>query len=64
MQQEEYKLKKAVQMMSNEYENNAKLTEFTALDSEDFLTSNKKPLHRGFFKSNAVERKKTKQNYI
>jgi metal-responsive CopG/Arc/MetJ family transcriptional regulator len=33
-QQEEYKLKKAVQIMSNEYENN---TEFSVLDGKDFL---------------------------
>lgn len=36
-QQEEYKLKKAVKMMSSEYENNNELTALTDLDSEDFL---------------------------
>lgn len=36
-QQKEYKLKKAVQMMSSEYENNNKLTALTDLDAEDFL---------------------------
>ncbi|MDC9727607.1 MAG: ribbon-helix-helix protein, CopG family [Candidatus Thioglobus sp.] len=36
-QQEKYKLKKAVQMMSHEYENNTELTEFGILDGEDFL---------------------------
>lgn len=36
-QQEEYKLKKAVQMMSNEYENNNELIALTDLDGEGFL---------------------------
>jgi len=31
------KLQKAVEMMANEYKNDSKLTEFTVLDSEDFL---------------------------
>ena len=31
------KLKKAVAIMENEYKNNKELTEFTALDGEDFL---------------------------
>lgn len=35
-QQEEYKLKKAVQMMSVEYEKNDELTALTDLDGEDF----------------------------
>lgn len=30
------KLKKVAEIMAKEYETNAKLTEFTALDSEDF----------------------------
>ncbi len=36
-QQKKIKLQKAVEMMANEYENDSKLTEFTVLDSEDFL---------------------------
>ena len=36
-QQKKIKLQKAVEMMVNEYENDSKLTEFTVLDSEDFL---------------------------
>ena len=36
-QQKKIKLQKAVEMMANEYENSDELTEFTALDSEDFL---------------------------
>ena len=36
-QQKKIKLQKAVEMMANEYENDNKLTEFTILDSEDFL---------------------------
>ena len=36
-QQKKIKLQKAVEMMTGEYENNNKLTEFTCLDSEDFL---------------------------
>lgn len=37
VQQKEIKLKKAVELMANEYENDRELTEFTVLDSEDFL---------------------------
>jgi len=36
-QQKKIKLQKAVELMANEYENDKKLTEFTILDSEDFL---------------------------
>ena len=36
-QQKKIKLQKAVEMMANEYKNDSKLTEFTVLDSEDFL---------------------------
>lgn len=36
-QQKKIKLKKAVELMADEYENDSELTEFTALDSEDFL---------------------------
>jgi len=36
-QQKKIKLQRAVEMMTDEYENNKKLTEFTSLDSEDFL---------------------------
>ena len=36
-QQKKIKLQKAVEMMASEYENDSKLTEFTVLDSEDFL---------------------------
>jgi len=36
-QQKKIKLQKAVELMANEYENDNKLTEFTILDSEDFL---------------------------
>ncbi len=36
-QQKKIKLQKAVEMMANEYENNDNLTEFTSLDSEDFI---------------------------
>ena len=36
-QQKKLKLQKAVEMMSDEYENSDELTEFTLLDSEDFL---------------------------
>jgi len=36
-QQKKLKLQKAVEMMASEYENSDELTEFTALDSEDFL---------------------------
>jgi len=36
-QQKKLKLQRAVEMMANEYENSDELTEFTVLDSEDFL---------------------------
>lgn len=36
-QQKKLKLQRAVEMMADEYENDKKLTEFTSLDSEDFL---------------------------
>ena len=36
-QQKKIKIQRAVEMMANEYENDKKLTEFTSLDSEDFL---------------------------
>ncbi|MBU1667589.1 ribbon-helix-helix domain-containing protein [bacterium] len=36
-QQKKIKLQRAVEMMTDEYENNKKLTELTSLDSEDFL---------------------------
>ena len=36
-QEKKIKLQKAVEMMSDEYKNNTKLTEFISLDSEDFL---------------------------
>jgi len=36
-QQKKIKLQKAVEMMASEYEDDSKLTEFTVLDSEDFL---------------------------
>ncbi|NOZ90089.1 MAG: ribbon-helix-helix protein, CopG family [Epsilonproteobacteria bacterium] len=36
-QQKKLKLQKAVDIMANEYENSDELTEFTILDSEDFL---------------------------
>lgn len=36
-QQKKIKLQRAVEMMTDEYANNKKLTEFTSLDSEDFL---------------------------
>ena len=36
-QQKKIKLQRAVEMMANEYEHDTKLTEFTALDYEDFL---------------------------
>ncbi len=35
-QQKKLKLQRAIELMSDEYENNDKLTEFTTLDSEDF----------------------------
>ena len=36
-EQKKAKLKNAVAIMANEYNNNKELTEFTALDSEDFI---------------------------
>jgi metal-responsive CopG/Arc/MetJ family transcriptional regulator len=36
-QQKKIKIQKAVEMMASEYENSDELTEFTVLDSEDFL---------------------------
>ena len=36
-QQKKIKLQKAVALMEHEYEENDSLTEFTALDGEDFL---------------------------
>ena len=36
-QQEKIKLKKAIELMANEYENNSQLTALTQLDSEEFL---------------------------
>jgi metal-responsive CopG/Arc/MetJ family transcriptional regulator len=36
-QQKKIKLQRAVELMADEYENNDKLTEFTSLDSEDFV---------------------------
>ncbi len=36
-EQKKAKLKNAVELMTNEYQNNKELTEFTTLDSEDFL---------------------------
>jgi metal-responsive CopG/Arc/MetJ family transcriptional regulator len=36
-QQKKLKLQRAVEMMASEYENSDELTEFTVLDSEDFL---------------------------
>ena len=36
-QQKKIKLQKAIDMMASEYENSDELTEFTVLDSEDFL---------------------------
>ena len=36
-EQKKIKLQKAVEMMASEYESHDKLTEFTALDSEEFL---------------------------
>jgi metal-responsive CopG/Arc/MetJ family transcriptional regulator len=36
-QQKKIKLQRAVELMANEYENDDKLTEFTSLDSEDFV---------------------------
>ncbi len=36
-EQKKTKLQRAVEMMANEYENNDNLTEFTSLDSEDFI---------------------------
>ena len=36
-QQKKIKLQKAVEMMAAEYENDKKLTEFTCLDSENFI---------------------------
>jgi len=36
-QQKKVKLQKAVDMMANEYEDSDNLTEFSSLDSEDFL---------------------------
>ncbi len=36
-QQKKIKLQRAVEVMASEYENSDELTEFTALDSEDFL---------------------------
>jgi predicted DNA-binding protein len=35
--QEKLKLQKAIELMSDEYQNNSTLTEFTILDSEVFL---------------------------
>jgi len=36
-QQQKIKLQRAVEMMANEYKDDNNLTEFTTLDSEDFL---------------------------
>ncbi len=36
-QQKRLKLERAVEIMASEYENNDELTEFTILDSENFL---------------------------
>ena len=36
-EQKKAKLQNAVAIMQNEYKNNKELTEFTSLDSEDFL---------------------------
>ena len=36
-EQKKAKLQNAVAIMTNEYNNNKELTEFTALDSEDFI---------------------------
>ncbi len=36
-QQKRLKLQRAVEIMASEYENNDELTEFTILDSENFL---------------------------
>jgi len=36
-QQKKIKLQKAVELMTNEYESNDKLIEFTSLDSDNFL---------------------------
>ncbi|SFV58887.1 hypothetical protein MNB_SV-9-1158 [hydrothermal vent metagenome] len=36
-EQKKIKLQKAVEMMEDEYENSDKLTEFTSLDSENFI---------------------------
>jgi len=36
-QQQKIKIQKAVELMSNEYKDGNDLTEFTSLDSEDFL---------------------------